>query len=130
MNDPLLRRTFTVDPAHFETMAAGSGGRFSAADIAAHVADGRMQAWTPDDPSLSCVLVTNVADYPQFKALRCIGIVGALPDQWRDMLTELERIAREDLFCTRIEALHPPDKYGILPMLGWSVFHVLSEKAL
>ena len=112
-----------VRPA-LERMAAGSGGRYLVADIETALDEGRMQVWaTPD-----CVLVTELCDYPRFRALRCIGLVGRRPRRWLGLLAEIEAAARA-WGCARIEAFGPAGTERMLGT-GWSVFHTLWEKAL
>jgi hypothetical protein len=116
--------------SHVAKMAHGSGNRWSAADIAESLTTGHMTAWLALDGSLiRCVLVTELVDYPRFRALRCVGLVGSQPLGWVKLLDWLEKEALS-MGCARIEALHPVGYERLFVTKGWSVFHVLSEKRL
>ena len=118
-------------PPFLTTMAAGSGGRYLADDILAEIDAGRMSAWlSVCGAVVTCVMVTQVIHYPRFKALRYVGIAGKIPKNWSAALTTIAASAYKDHGCRRLEALHPPGRYGVLRFLGWRTFHVLSEATL
>lgn len=111
-------------------MAQGSGDRWSVEDITDALTTGRMTAWLAlDDNLIRCVLVTELVDYPRFRALRCIGLVGSQPLGWVKLLDWVEKQAVL-MGCERIEALHPVGHERLFVTPGWSTFHILSEKRL
>lgn len=116
-------------------MAEGSGGRFAAMDIDDALFDGRMHAWvalTAEGEiveSIRALLVTEIIGYPRMKALRLVGLVGEDLRTWLPLWSQVERWARGQN-CKRLEALHPEPYSKLLGRLGWSAWHVLSEKPL
>lgn len=111
-------------------MADGSGERYRPEDITDALTTGRMTAWLALDASLiRCVMVTELVDYPRFRALRCVGLVGSQPLGWVKLLDWVEKQAVL-MGCERIEALHPVGHERLFVTPGWSTFHVLSEKRL
>jgi hypothetical protein len=117
---------------HLVIMAAGSGGRYLPDDIAAEIRSGRWQAWLAmqSPERIVCVMVSQIIEYPRVKALRLIGISGRLPAEWHAHLASIAAVARNEMGCTRMEAMHPPHHYRVLRHLGWSPFHILMECAL
>jgi hypothetical protein len=59
-----------------------------------------------------------------------VGLVGHRPRRWIRLLYQVERAARETFQCDLMEALHQPEHGRLLTTGSWSVWHVLSEKAL
>lgn len=118
-----------------ERMAAGSGGRFIAQDIDDAIFDGKMHAWlaldaeAEADPAVRAMLVTEIIAYPRLKVLRLVGLVGEDMRTWLPLWPEVEGWARTQQ-CKRVEALHPPAYSRLLGRIGWSEWHVLSEKIL
>ena len=115
--------------AQIQKMADGSGGRYSALDIELAILCDQVQVWAAidDDDIVWVLLLTQIIDYPQFKAIRAIGCVGAEPRRWLKFWDFVETQAK-GWGCSRVEALHP-EKWP-LSSLGWSVFHILSERPL
>lgn len=90
-----------------------------------------MRVWLAiEGEEIGCVLVTQVIDYPQARAMRCIGLVGQQPRRWLRLLHYVEMLSVTMFGCDRIEALHPPDKDRLMTTGNWSTFHILSEKRL
>jgi hypothetical protein len=111
-------------------MADGSGGRYTAADIAAEIEAGRVQCWiATDGAAIGCVLVTAFAHYPRLTALRLVGIVGSAPRAWLHLWDVVDAWARAQ-GCERTEALAPRSYDRVLRRHGFSEFHVLSERTL
>jgi hypothetical protein len=116
---------------HLEQMAAGSGGRYLAEDIAAAIAESRMQLWLAlEGADILCAMVTELAIYPRLRAMRCVGIVGHRPWRWMRLLANVEQCAREKCDCTVMEALTQPEHVALLRTGGWRTWHVMSEKTL
>lgn len=116
---------------HLEKMAAASGGRFAADDIEALIVSGRFQLWIILDGLLIlCALVTEIIQYPQTRALRMVGLVGFRWRRWAHLLAELESVAKDEIGCQLMEAMHQPGHERMLNTPGWRVFHFLSEKVL
>jgi hypothetical protein len=116
---------------HLDLMAGGSGGRYEASDIVDAIHAGRMQLWVAlDGPLLLCALVTEIAQYPRLRAMRCVGIVGHRPRRWMHLLRNVEVSARMNFGCSRMEALTQPGHERLLTTGGWAAWHVMSEKAL
>lgn len=114
---------------HFEKMAAGSHGRYLAVDILSSVAARRMHLWlVVREAALMCVTVTEVVEYPRLRAMRLVGLVGSRPRQWMHLIHGIERSAKENFGCDRMEAMHIPRFRTILP--GYEMTHWLSEKPL
>lgn len=113
-------------------MAQGSGGRYVADDIDHALWSGRMRAWVAEDGErAACLLLSEVIEYPRFKALRLVGCVGEQPREWVGLGPWVEKMAR-CMDCSRLEALHPPDLVWLLKAWSseWRVFHTLSEMRL
>lgn len=116
---------------HLAKMADGSGGRYFVQDILTAIAAGRMQLWCAlRGADLLCVMLTEIHDYPQLRAMRCIGVVGHKPRLWMHLLAKVEAAAKSDFGCVRMEALHHPAHARLLRTGGWRVFHILAEKPL
>ena len=112
---------------HIEQMAAGSGDRYRPEDIAAYIANGRMQLWLAlEGASILCAMVTEVHDYPRLRALCCVGVVGHRPRRWMHLMENIKAVARQNLGCHRMEALHDPAHARLLGP-EWRQWHVLSE---
>lgn len=98
---------------------------YSEKDIAQAVSEGRMQSWTENDS----LVITEIIQYPQFKAMHVVLAVGAL----RDVMAMQDRIvsfAREhDCKFIRTEGRKGWDK--IMPMFGAQKSNrVIYERAL
>lgn len=116
---------------NIEKMAANSGGRYDTTDILACIWQQKMQAWVAmEGASILCLMLTEIINYPQCRALRCVAIVGHRPRRWMYLLEHIEMIARTHLGCTLMEALHTPGHERLLKTGGWQPFHILSEKQL
>ena len=116
--------------AEFAQMAVGSGGRFLVTDIVEALDQGRMQAWlSVDHGAVDCLMVTELIRYPRLTTLRYIAAVGRFPTRWLRFARDIENQARA-MGCDRLEAMAPRRWSGLLRALGWSEFHVLSEKPL
>lgn len=118
---------------YIRRMAAGSGGRFLPEDIEQAIFAGRFHAWLIFVGSeIGALLMTEIVDYPQFRALRCIGIVGHRPRRWMHLLANVEEAARHWPTgpCARIEALHQPGHERLLRTGGWQPWHQFAEKRL
>lgn len=114
---------------HLEKMAAASGGRFLFIDILTAIAARHMQLWlVVNGPDLMAVLVTEVITYPRLRAMRLIGLVGIRPHVLKRLLGQVERAAKQDFGCAKMEALHLPRFRAILP--GYETTHWFGEKAL
>lgn len=114
---------------HLEKMAANSGGRYLFIDLLTAVAARNMQLWLAvKGPDLMAVMMTEVVTYPRTRSLRLIGLVGTKPRVWRHLLATIERIAKQDFGCSKMEALHLPRFKAILP--GYETTHWLGEKWL
>jgi hypothetical protein len=112
-------------------MAEGSGARYEAADIFAALAANRMQMWIAvDGAEIVCVMLTEIINYPRFRAMRCIGVVGHRPRRWLHLMAVVEDAARTHFGCARMEAMHEPGHERLLRTGGWVAFHTLAEKML
>jgi hypothetical protein len=112
-------------------MAAGSAGRFDAADIRAGIERGQFQAWgAVEDGALLAVGITEIICYPKVRAMRFVGISGHSPRRWMPLLHQVEQVARQAFGCSLMECLHMPGHERLLRTGGWSVFHYLSAKVL
>lgn len=115
---------------HIVRMAAGSGGRFFATDIASLIAVGRFHLWLAiDGTDIACTMVTEFIYYPRMKALRIVGLVGHRPRRWLHLLHQVEQCAHNE-GCSKIECLHFPGHERMLRTGGWRLFHCLAEKDL
>lgn len=137
-------RIFLLDPGNWATfkdrvrpyigrMAEGSDGRFLPEDIEACIFAGRFHAWLILVGSeIGALLMTEIVDYPQYRALRCIGIVGHRSRRWMHLLANVEQAARQwpNGPCARIEAFHQPGHERLLRTGGWKSWHLMSEKTL
>lgn len=115
---------------HLARMAAGSGGRHETSDLVNGVVNGRVQLWLAlQGGAILCALLTEVHQYPRLRVLRCIGVVGRNPRRWMHLMENVKRVAKENLGCERMEAMHTP---GHERLLGpeWTTWHFLSECAL
>lgn len=114
---------------HVVKMAAGSGGRYEAADIFAALVTGSMLLWVVlDGSAILCVCIGQVQNFPRLRTMRIIGLVGHRPRKWRHFLPALEDQARRDFGCDVMESLHMPRFLALLP--GFRTSHWLSEKRL
>lgn len=114
---------------HLVKMAAGSNGRYEAADILTALAAGNMQLWLVlRGADLLCCLVTEIVTYPRAKAIRSVGVSGHRPLLWRKMLARVEAAAKEHFGCTIAEALHSPEHSILVP--EYRTTHFFSEKAI
>jgi len=116
---------------HIQKMADGSGGRFQTSDILTCLATGAMQCFVAiEGIDLLAVMLTEIMNYPRFRAMRCIGISGRDAPRWTHLMAAIEKVARENFGCTRIEALVQPGHERLLTTGGWRDSHHLIEKDL
>lgn len=114
---------------HLAKMADGSSGRYLHTDILTEIASGRMQLWViVEGPSLLCVTVTEVKQFPRCREMWIIGLVGYRSRRWIHLLEGLELSAKHDFGCVKIAALHLPRFSALLRNYGMT--HHLSEKPL
>lgn len=114
---------------YLEKMAVHSGGRYIFIDILTAIAARNMQLWlVMHETDLLAVMVSEVISYPRLRALRMIGLVGKKPRVLRGLVCEVERIAKQDFRCHKIEAFHMPRFLALLP--GFVTTHWFSEKTL
>lgn len=119
-----------ISPALLK-MAASSGGRYQATDIAAALAAGRMQLWLVlEATDIACVMVTEIVEYPRLRAMRCVGLVGHRPRRWLHLLREVENAARNAFGCCVMEAFVSSGHERLLKTGDWRLFHSLWEKPL
>ena len=65
---------------HLEKMAVASGGRYLRTDLLIELASGRMQLWIAvEGPSILCVMVTEIKQFPRCREMWLIGLVGHRP---------------------------------------------------
>jgi len=115
---------------YLDKMAEGSDGRYLTQDILADLARGQLFLWLAiKGGQILCAMTTQIIQYPRLRAMRCTGIVGREPRKWRHLLADVERSAKKNFGCDKMEALHQP-RHGLLLNDGWETFHVLSQKAL
>ena len=116
---------------HIQKMADGSGGRYETSDILTCLATGAMQCFVAiEGIDLLAVMLTEIMNYPRFRAMRCIGISGRDAPRWTHLMTAIERVAKDNFGCTRIEAMLPARLERLLTTGGWQPFHNLLEKDL
>jgi hypothetical protein len=112
---------------HLRDMAAGSRGRFTTEDMFAAVASGRIQLWLVwRNGSLAASITTELIQYPQLRAVRFVGCVGA---DWRLLTGILEQIAaraKVEAGVEILEALCPRKYRHMLP--GYTSSHMLFER--
>lgn len=64
------------------------GGRISINDIKDAVEDKEMQLWALHDGELKAVMVTEIVDYKQLRAIRIVTVSGHSMDSWLDVLID------------------------------------------
>jgi hypothetical protein len=116
---------------HLEKIAAASGGRYLAEDIAAALASGAFSLWLVlDGADIACAVISEFMQYPRLNALRIVGLVGHRPRRWMHLLKLLEISAAVNWNCARIEGVHPPGYERMLLTGGWKISRLMCEKDL
>ena len=114
---------------HLRRMAAGSGGRFSAQDIADAIVQRDMQLWIIlNGPEICAAVVTSIVVYPQAKALRFMGCVGQGWRDWIHLRDEIEDWGRRQ-GATIAEGWVPHEKWGHM-FPGYELDHMMLVKVL
>jgi hypothetical protein len=124
----LLKWAGRVRP-HLAKMAEGSDGRYETQDFFAALASGRMLMWIAvEGPTIRCVMIGQIENYPRKRTLLLRGLVGDSPFKWRRLLGAVENQARTRFGCSTVEVMHQP-RHGIL-LKGYKTTHWFSEKTL
>ena len=110
MTQAVLRGVQPGELDHFWPIAApllerglkhGAGYRWTLSALRRSVAENRRFLWLAW-PAQDCALITQIEDYPAAKVLQILWVCGRLPENWRAILTALERWGAAQ-GCTEIE---------------------------
>ena len=114
----------------FESIAANSGGKFAASDLARLAANREVQTWAAvKNGAPIAVGLTELANYPRQRVCRFVSVNGRDHREWIANISSVERWAAIE-GAARMEILAPRPWQRWLTPYGYCETHVMLEKKI